>query len=192
MIFRQKGPWLSRREYIIEQDGVRAIVRSLTGTSKKLFDFHHVGKVIIRKRKRSWFSLLLSLLFLGYGCWLVININNGGGGNQIDIAIGSILLAMAFLISFFLTGQKYLYLWSKKHEVFIKFLDNNPSEDAIITFIAHINKAQRVRLQQLYLTIDENISYEEHRNNIQWLRDNDFLSKKEAEQRLGKVKANFT
>ncbi|MGK7389100.1 MAG: hypothetical protein ACNS60_02065 [Candidatus Cyclobacteriaceae bacterium M2_1C_046] len=190
MIFKQKGLFFSRREFVIEQEGVKVIKRSFTGASEKLHDFHHIGKVIIRKRKRAWIILLLSLIFLCYGSWLVYNINDGGG--QINTAVGSFLLSMAFLFSFFVLSPKFMYLWCKKHDISIEFLDNNPSEEELLTFIAHISKAQRVRLQQRYLTIDEYMSYDEHRKNIQWLRDNDFLSQKEAEQRLGESNVNFS
>lgn len=187
MIFRQKGFWWSRREYIIEQNGVKVISRALTGTSKEFFDFHHIGKEVIRKRKRGWLSLLLALLLLGYGIWLLTKVFNGG--DQIYVAAGCICLAL--LLSFFVSGHKHLYLWNEKNSISIKFLDNIPSEEELKIFIAHINKAQRIRLQQLYMSIDENMSYKEYRDNIQWLWDNDFLSQEEAEQRLGIVGSKF-
>lgn len=187
MIFRQKGPWWSRREFIIEHDGVKVIVRALSGSSKEFFDFHHIGKVIIRKRKRGWFSLMLALLFLSYGIWLLIDVYNSG--DQITMAAGCIFLAL--LLSLLFPGQRHLHLLNEKDAVSIKFLDNTPSKEELDTFIMHIKKAQRIRLQQLYMTIDENMSYDEYRNKIQWLWDNEFLSQKEAEQRLGVVISAF-
>lgn len=155
-----------------------------------LIDFHHIGKVVVRKRKRGWLPLLLALVFLGYGIWLLVDAYYGG--NQASLAVASISLSLIILLCFFFPGQKYLYLWSEKYAVSIKFWDNNPSEEDLLTFIAHINKAQRIRLQQLHLTIDMNMSYEQYRKNIQWLWDNEFLSQKEAEQRLGEMNSNFT
>lgn len=189
MNFRQKGFWLSGREYIIEQDGLKVISRSFIGTSKNFFDFHQIGNVVIRKRKRALVLLLPAVLFFACGSWLLLAYYIPGDylmiDNQMNLAYGCIFWAFLNLVFFFLLDQKYLYLWSEEFATSIKFLDNVPSEKELDTFIMHVKKAQRIRLQQLYLTINENMSYEEHRKNIQWLRDNEFLSQKEAEQRLG-------
>ena len=188
MIFRQNGSWWSRREYVIEQNGVKVNIRSLSGTTNKFFDFHKIGKIIVRKRKKRWFWLFMAVILFGYGGWLSIDVYQGvqDAGN----ALGCIILSLLFTVLF--PGQKHLYLHNPTNMVSIEFLDNVPTEDAVTTFIAHIRKAQRIRLQQLYVTIDENMSYDEYRNNIQWLWDNDFLSQKEAEQRLGVAISNFT
>lgn len=189
MKFRQKGKFLSSREYIIEQDGVKVISRSLVWSTIKFYDFHHIGKELIRDTERGWVGLFLAPLLLGYGVWLLIDPLNGA--EVFPTAFGAIALSIVILLTFLLFGKKCLYLVSGKHAVAIKFIDNKPSEEELIAFIAHIKKAQKVRLQQLYLKVDDKLSYEEYRRNIQWLWDNTFLSQQEAQKRLGEVKLQF-
>lgn len=182
MIFKQKGSWWSQREYVIEHNGLRVRTKFLFGSSTKFFDFRDLGKELIHQRKRRWAMLLLALLSMACGVWLFF-LDNFQSGDHLEIAAGC--MGLSFLLALFFRGKVYLYLRNDKTALSVKFLINVPSEEKLNAFIAHVKKAQRIRLQQLYMTISDDMSYEEYRRNVQWLWDNDFLSEREAEQRLG-------
>ena len=184
MHFIQKSNWLGSRHFIIEQEGLRVISSSFAGANSKYYDFHEIGNMILRKKTRNWLALAFSLLFFLYGSLALAEVLDER--QSVSLGVGLIMLGFVILPFFFFTSR-YLYIKSEQYDIKIKFLDNIPSERELMAFIDNIKKAQRIRFQRLYLTIDENMSYQDYRNNIEWLRDNDFLTHSEAEQRLGET-----
>lgn len=183
MNFKQRGKFMNKREFTIDQEGVKTLTKTVFGTSKRFYDYRVIGKVIIRKTKKHWLLLAMGLLLSIGGAafftdFFVINYQKVIGG--VILGLGILLMLL-----FFLATQHFLYLQDEKGEVVITFYDDNPTADQLESFLAHLKRAQRIRLQHRFLKFDENMSYEDYCKNIQWLRDNDFLSEEEARMRLG-------
>ena len=187
MNFRQKHPVWGYREYTINNKGVDVHIRTFFGSSRKFYDFHVIGKILDKRKERGLTFLILALGFLGYGLWH-ITLNEG---DDIWLSLGSFGLTLVSFLCFLIFSRNYMYMFKSEEHDPIKFLDDRPSRKELMAFIEKIKKAQRIKLQQLYLTINADQSYEDYKKNIQWLYDNDLISYEEAEKRLVSLESNM-
>lgn len=183
MIFKQLNIKLQQKEFEIQKDGLRIISKTLSGRSEDYYMFEDVGDVITIEKRRLLIPLFISLLFFGMSTILLIGETNGG-----NVGYGAItfyyFVGGLFLCVFFFFGKNLLYLSTKDRRTHIEFLNNNPSKKKLQDFLTQLQKEKAKRLIEKYSEYDEDKTYEEHRHQLKWLKNNEFLTPEEYRNKL--------
>lgn len=190
MIFKQIDLKLNRKEFIIEKDGLRVISKSISGRSEDYYDFEDIGDKTTRETKRLLIPLFISLLFIGWGTIMLIGTLNGGKYGDYAVHFYYVTGLICFSIFYFF-GKNYLYLSHKRNTTHIQFLNNNPTKKKLEQFIQKIQETKKISLLEKYGEFDEDKTYEEHRQQLKWLKDNNYLTKDEFKSRLINIKSNY-
>jgi hypothetical protein len=190
MEFKQFDLKLNRKKFTIEKDGLRAISKSISGSSEDYYDFEDIGDKITRKKRRLLIPLFISILFFAYGTILLVGTINGGEYGDYAVPFYYVT-GIIFFSAFFFFGKDHLYISNKRNTSHIQFINNNPSKKKLTDFIENLQVAQRNRLLEKYAEYDEYKTYEEHRNHLKWLKDNDYLEKIEYRQKLTIINQQF-
>ncbi|MFM1879022.1 MAG: hypothetical protein RLZZ241_1888 [Bacteroidota bacterium] len=98
-----------------------------------------------------------------------------------------ILTSMIFLV-FYLFSRRHFWKIKMKSEEFIYFFKNRPSPAQTNIFIEKMLEARNQYLRENYLSIDENLDYEQQYYNLRWLRSIEAISKPEFEAKYLELK----
>lgn len=190
MKFIQRDLKLNKKEFIIETDGLRVISKSISGRSEDYYDFEDIGNIITQEKKRLLIPLFISLPLFAWGTILLIGTLNGGKYGDYAVHFYYIT-GLLFFSVFYFFGKNYLYLSHRRNTSHIQFLNNNPSKQKLINFLEILQKTKKKRLIEKYADFDEDKTYEEHRHQLKWLKENDYLSKDEFRDKLRIIDTNF-
>ena len=190
MKFKQFDIKLNRKEFIIEKDGMRVLSKSLSGSSEDYYDFEDIGDKVTRERKRLLIPLFISILFFAYGTIMLIGIMNGGkyGDYVVEFYYTTGLI---FFGVFYFFGKNHLYLSDKRNRIHIQFINNNPNKRKLESFLDELQKIKKNRLLEKYADFDEDKTLYEHRNQLLWLKENEYLTKDEYKEKLEEISENF-
>ncbi|MBA3900344.1 MAG: DUF308 domain-containing protein [Bacteroidetes bacterium] len=190
MDFKQSDFRLNRKEFYLENEGLRLVTKSLTTKNESFYEFHQIGTRITRDSQRTLFLLIFGILFIAWGVIIFIGKRNGGDyGDYADtFYIVTGLISIAF---FFLLTKSYLYLSDDSNNSHIQFLNNNPSKIKLLEFIDRIQEAKKVRFLNLYGNLDLDKTYGEQKTNYRWLKDNGYISQEIYEEKLLLLDAHF-
>lgn len=190
MTFKQFDLKFNRKEFIIEDDGLRVISKSLSGRSEDFYDFIDIGDKITREKKRLLLFPIMAILNFGICFSMLIAMQFGKEfGNYAEhfyFTVGAIFYIIHHFIS-----RSFLYLSHKRQTSHIQFLNNKPSKEALNSFIEQLQKIKNEAILSQYAEYDEDKTYEEHRTQLNWLKDNDYLTKEEYKSRLLLIESEF-
>ncbi|WP_298237506.1 hypothetical protein [uncultured Algibacter sp.] len=190
MKFKQYDIKLNKKLFEIEKDGLRVISKTISSHSEDFFEFESIGNIITIEKRRLLIPLFISIMFIGMSTLLFIGQLNGGNYGKGAIAF-YYFIGFLFLSVFFFFGKNYLYLSQKNRSTHIQFLNNNPSNKKLRAFIEELQIIKKSRLIEKYGVYDEDKTYNEHRNQLKWLLDNEIISKEEYRIHLEQVERNF-
>lgn len=177
MIFKQFDFRFNHKKFILEEDGLRVVSRSMSKMVEDFYDFHTVGNKITRKKRRYLLFLLASLLSFLAGIILFLSKGSESTGT-FWIAVG-----ILFLVIYYFTGKNFIYLSDVQNDTHIQLLNDNFNRAKSLEFIDKILQAQKERMIELYGKFDNEISIEENFIKLKWLKDNGFLDDDEYESR---------
>jgi hypothetical protein len=190
MTFTQRDLKLNRKQFLIEKDGLRVVAKSISGRTEDYYDFEDIGDKITHQKKRLLIPLFISMMLFGYGTIILIGTLNGGKYGDYAVHFYYIT-GLVFFCVFYFFGKNNLYLSHKRNVSHIHFINNNPSKKKQEKFIQELLEEKRRCLLERYAEYDEDKSYEEHRHQLRWLKDNEYLTKDEYRDRLSGIEAKF-
>lgn len=102
------------------------------------------------------------------------------------------LLGSAVSFVLYLNSRRHFWKIKLKSEEFIYFYKNIPSSDQTLQFIQDLLAARNRYLREHYLSIDENLDYEQQYYNLRWLRSIGAISTPEFEDKYLELKQTIT
>jgi len=183
MELKQFDTNLDRFHYIIEENGVRLIIKRLASTSDTFVEFEDIGSKIIKENTRKLLWLGLSILFLIIAIAVLIKRMNGGrigdGAELFHFSVSAI-----FFIIFLLTKKNVLFLTQADNTNAIEFIATKRHKEKLDSFIKNLLHARDKYLVGKYAQIDEFLPYNQQYNNLVWLYNLKLLTKEELKSKI--------
>jgi len=186
-VFKQKR-FFNSRMVTFKDDGINFYSGNLLNSREIFIPFE---EILINNYTREfrtnslklWIAIAAAFLFV-LTSLQIIEISNK---LQLILLIVFGSICIFFSIATFLSRTHILYL-STFSGFLIDFYDKNPSEEIIEKFLNTLSTKINTYLKHKFSIIDEDLSFEKHIENFNYLKERNIISQKEYEQLKEKLK----
>jgi len=168
MRFKQFDINFDRFTYIVEDTGIRLIIRRLSSSTETFVDFESIGSKIIRENTRKSRWLFISVFFILITIALFVYRHSGGSVEEgAELIYLSISATFAFVFVF--TGKNKVFLAQSDNTNAIEFIGKKRDKEKLTVFIKQLLQCRDSYLINKYTTFDKYIPYDQQYKYLIWL-----------------------
>lgn len=177
--------FFSTREFKILRNSVFVKTKSWTDIYEYDVPFENIGLRILKKTDRGpkiallFFGMLTILMtYFSIESWFA-----GEPANKFGLIIALAVIFLGFSIGAFLSLKNTVICIIGGQQI-IQFYANSPSEESVQNFIDNIFQIKKEKIKVQVLTMQQQVSEEIFKQQLEWLIENDVIDQKEYEELL--------
>lgn len=172
----QHGFGFTKIEYIIEEDGLRIIRKSLGSASDQKLEYEEIGSKISTSKTSKIKWLYLSSLFclsgiVMYYFYMVISIAIFASG-------------VFFFLMYVISKKNIIMLSQPDHSSYIEFSHIPKETDALRIFLDQLIDKRNQILKEKYLKLDNLLPFGQQYSNLIWLYELNLISREELQKKI--------